>query len=204
MAKDGQRNVPERPAGDRLHSRSVTGAGQQHLQLSLVDSELYGGHAVMRIVPVSRRWLCRYAPAAAVLTVAGPATLADAGKDADTAIIQPAKPDDATFIERAFEMRRLAIENGDQAYGAVIVRDNVIVGQSWSRVVLDQDPTGHAEISAIRDAAHRLGSRSLSGAIMYSSSRPCPMCEAAAYWADIDSMIYGRNADIAGAPRLCG
>lgn len=158
----------------------------------------------MRIAPVSRRWLCRYAPAAAVLTVAGSATLADARKDADTAIIQPAEPDDATFIERAFEMRREAVAKGDQAYGAVIVRDNVIVGQSWSRVVLDQDPTGHAEISAIRDAARRLGSRSLSGAIMYSSSRPCPMCEAAAYWADIAGMVHGRNADIAGAPRLCG
>jgi len=151
-------------------------------------------------VPVSRRWLCQTAPIAGVLTVSGRGAHADIG---DAVIIQPAMPDTTAFIERAFEMRRLAVENGDQAYGAVIVRDNVIIGQSWSRVVLDQDPTGHAEISAIRDAARRLKSRSLKGAILYSSSRACPMCEAAAYWADIDGMVYGRNAGDAGAPRLC-
>ena len=155
-------------------------------------------------VPVSRRWLCQTATVAGVLAASSHLTLADAGKEGDAVIVQPATTDAAAFIERAFEMRRLAVENGDQAYGAVIVVDNVIVGQSWSRVVLDQDPTGHAEISAIRDSARRLNSRSLKGAIMYSSSRPCPMCEAAAYWADIDGLIYGRNADNAGAPRLCG
>ncbi|NNE79546.1 MAG: nucleoside deaminase, partial [Silicimonas sp.] len=80
-------------------------------------------------------------------------------------------------------MRQTAVERGDQAYSAVIVQNNQIVGQSWSRVVIDQDPTGHAEMSAIRDAARRLDSRNLTGATMYSSSRPCSMCEAAAYWA---------------------
>ena len=118
-------------------------------------------------------------------------------------IIQPQTPDDQAFIARAFEMRRLAIENGDQAYGAVIVRDNVIIGQSWSRVILDKDPTGHAEISAIRDAARRLSDRNLDGAIMYSSSRPCPMCEAAAYWAGIEQLIFGQGAEHAGRPQLC-
>ena len=151
-------------------------------------------------VPVSRRRLCQTATIAGVLTASGRGAHADIG---DAAIVQPSAPDKMAFIERAFEMRRLAVENGDQAYGAVIVRDNVIVGQSWSRVVQDQDPTGHAEISAIRDAARRLKSRSLKGAILYSSSRACPMCEAAAYWADIDAMIYGRSAGNAGAPRLC-
>ncbi len=151
-------------------------------------------------VPVSRRWLCQTATVAGLLTGSGRHANADIG---DAAVVQPATPDTMAFIERAFEMRRLAVENGDQAYGAVIVRDNVIVGQSWSRVVLDQDPTGHAEISAIRDAARRLRSRSLKGAILYSSSRACPMCEAAAYWADIDGMVFGRNAGNAGTPRLC-
>ena len=154
-------------------------------------------------IHVSRRRLCQTATFAAVLAASSHRVIADAPKGDNANIEQPAIPDGAAFIERAFEMRRLAVENGDQAYGAVIVRDNVIVGQSWSRVMLDQDPTGHAEISAIRDAARRLNSRSLKDTIMYSSSRPCPMCEAAAYWADIGGMIYGRNADSAGAPRLC-
>jgi len=118
-------------------------------------------------------------------------------------IVQPADPGEAAFIGRALEMRRLAIEQGDQAYGAAVVRDNRIVGQSWSRVILDRDPTAHAEMAAIRDAARRLQSRELHGAILYSSSRPCPMCEAAAYWAGVDAMIYGENATSAGRPRLC-
>ena len=101
-------------------------------------------------------------------------------------------------------MRGIAVERGDQAYGAVIVQDNQIVGQSWSRVVIDQDPTGHAEMSAIRDAARRLNSRDLYGTVMYSSSRPCPMCEAAAYWAGVSELIYGRELESAGPPRLCG
>ncbi|MGI9356370.1 MAG: nucleoside deaminase [Rhizobiaceae bacterium] len=109
----------------------------------------------------------------------------------------------SAFIDRALEMRQTAIELGDQAYGAVVVRDGKIIGQSWSRVVIDEDPTGHAEMAAIKDAAQRLGSRELEGATMYSSSRPCPMCEAAAYWAGIGRMVYGRNADDAGAPKLC-
>lgn len=125
-------------------------------------------------------------------------------QQAPRGIAQPDSPGDAAFIARALEMRRLAVEMGDQPYGAVIVRDGAIIGQSWSRVILDQDPTGHAEIAAIRDAARRSGSRDLSGAVMYSSSRPCPMCEAAAFWAGIGQMIHGRDATSAGTPRLCG
>ena len=118
-------------------------------------------------------------------------------------IPQPGSASDQAFLARAFEMRAAAVARGDQAYGAVVVQDGVIVGQSWSRVVLDQDPTAHAEMAAIRDAAQRLGRRELSGTRLYSSSRPCPMCEAAAYWAGIDRMIHGRAAQDAGAPRLC-
>ena len=117
--------------------------------------------------------------------------------------LQPETTSDDAFVERAFEMRRLAVDYGDQAYGAVVVRDGIIIGQSWSRVILDQDPTAHAELSAIRDAAHRLDDRDLSGAIMNSSSRPCPMCEAAAFWARIDRMVFGREATNGGAPSLC-
>lgn len=126
-----------------------------------------------------------------------------ADQKVDEPILQPVTTNDAAFVDRAFEMRRLAIDSGDQAYGAVIVRDGTIIGQSPSRVILDQDPTAHAELSAIRDAAHRLDNRDLSGAIMYSSSRPCPMCEAAAFWARIDRMVYGREASNGGAPSLC-
>jgi tRNA(Arg) A34 adenosine deaminase TadA len=118
-------------------------------------------------------------------------------------IEQPPGKGDQSFIDRAFEMRRQAISIGDQGYGAVVVRDGIIVGQSPSHVVVHHDPTAHAEMEAIRDAAARLGSRDLSGCTLYSSSSACPMCEAAAYWADIDRMVYGEALNEGGRPSLC-
>jgi len=118
-------------------------------------------------------------------------------------IHQPKEPGDKAFIARAFEMRRRAEKLGDQGYGAVVVRDGKIIGQSWSRVILDKDPTAHAEMAAIRDAARHLNNRDLSNAVLYASSRPCPMCEAAAYWAGIAEIIYGSSANKAGPPKLC-
>jgi tRNA(Arg) A34 adenosine deaminase TadA len=119
-------------------------------------------------------------------------------------IVQPASSVDAAFINRAFVMQRRALESGDQGYGAVVVRDGIIVGQSPSHVVVHRDPTAHAEMEAIRDAARRLANRDLSGCTLYSSSPPCPMCEAAAYWAGIDRLVYGKAAQDGGSPRLCG
>ena len=148
-----------------------------------------------------RRGLLAASGAVALLLATRP-TIAAAQADA-APIIQPNTADASAFIERAFAMRQRAVDLGDQAYGAVVVRDGVIVGQSWSRVVIDRDPTGHAEMAAIRDAARRLDSRDLGGAVLYSSSRPCPMCEAAAYWAGIGDMVHGRQGASAGPPRLC-
>ena len=105
-------------------------------------------------------------------------------------------------MERAFEMRRLAIERGDQPYGAVIVKWGRIVGEGVSAVLTDNDPTAHAEMQAIRDAARRLGTRDLSGCEMHGTSRACPMCEAGAYWARIARMYYGASIADGGAPRL--
>ena len=148
-----------------------------------------------------------------ILTAAGGAaavlagrTVADAGQHCAEPlppIVQPSASTADAMIDRAFQMRRIALDMGDQPFGAVIVRDGRIIGQSWSRVIVDQDPTAHAEMAAIRDASRRLGTRNLDGTILYSSSRPCPMCEAAAYWASIERMIFGRTAADAGAPQLC-
>jgi tRNA(Arg) A34 adenosine deaminase TadA len=147
-----------------------------------------------------RRAILTAAAAGALVAATQPRALASA--IAGT-IAQPDQPGVSAFIARAFEMRARALTLGDQAYGAVVVRAGKIIGQSWSRVILDVDPTGHAEMAAIRDAARRLASRDLGGAVLYSSSRPCPMCEAAAYWAGIEDMIHGRAATRAGRPNLC-
>jgi len=118
-------------------------------------------------------------------------------------ITQPFVSSPREFIQRAFEMRQIAIDYNDQAFGAVVVRDDQIIGQSWSRVIIENDPTGHAEMSALRDAARRNNRDSLSGATLYSTSHPCKMCEAAAGWVGIVSMVHGRSIEDAGAPHFC-
>ena len=105
------------------------------------------------------------------------------------------------FIEAAFRMRDEAVRAGDQAYGAVVVKDGRIIGFGPSRVVLKNDFTAHAEREAIREAQARLGSRDLAGCVLYSSSRPCSNCEAAAAEANVVRMIHGRDAIDAGRPR---
>lgn len=95
------------------------------------------------------------------------------------------RPEQQPFMCRAAELRQQAVGAGDQAYGAVVVRDGQVVGEGPSRVVLSRDPTAHAEMEAIRDAAKRLGTRDLRGCELYSTSRPCKMCETAAYWAGV-------------------
>ena len=117
-------------------------------------------------------------------------------------IEQPAVPGPAAFAARALALRRLAIERGDQPYGAVVVRGDRIVGLGVSAVVTSGDPTAHAEMQAIRDAARRLGTRDLAGCELYGSARACPMCEAAAYWARIDRLRHGDDATDDGPPRL--
>ena len=114
----------------------------------------------------------------------------------------PSRGTPSAFMEQAWRMRNLALETGDQGYGAVIVKDGQIVGQAPSRVVVNRDPTAHAEMEAIRDAARNLGTRDLRDCVMYSTSRACPMCEAAAYWADLKGMRFGSPITNAGEPRL--
>jgi tRNA(Arg) A34 adenosine deaminase TadA len=104
-------------------------------------------------------------------------------------------------MRRAESLRDDAVRAGDQAYGAVVLRDGRIVGTAPSRVVTANDPTAHAEMEAIRDAARQLRTRDLSGCVLVSTSRPCRMCEAAAGWTGISRMVHGPSLTDAGAPR---
>lgn len=117
-------------------------------------------------------------------------------------IEQPGSASPTAYMQRAFAMRDLAVQRGDQAFGAVVVRNHRIIGEGVSAVITASDPTAHGEIQAIRDACRRLNTRDLNGAELYSSFRPCPMCEAAAYWAGIARMFHGAPITDAGAPRL--
>lgn len=79
-------------------------------------------------------------------------------------------------------------------FGACIVKDGEIIGQDFNHVHEQHDPTAHAETSAIRKAAHKLGSHNLDGCIMYGSHEPCIMCFSCAAWANIGRVVYALPA----------
>ncbi len=131
------------------------------------------------------------------------ATMAVAGVAAFFPAARPAAArDDKTqlFVAEAARMKREAIASGDQSFGAVVVMGDTIVGYGPSRVVTGRNPDAHAERVALWDAQHRLGTRDLSGAVIYSTSRPCPICEKALADGNIERMFFGPDATDAGKP----
>ncbi len=85
--------------------------------------------------------------------------------------------------------------DGDKGgpFGAVIVSQGRLIGEGANRVLLDHDPTAHAEMVAIRTASSALGQDHLDGAVLYTSCEPCPMCLAAAYWAGIGRIVWANS-----------
>ncbi len=106
------------------------------------------------------------------------------------------------FMQQAFALRKLAIARGDQPYGAVLVRDDRIIGEGVSAVITNNDSTAHAEMEAIRDAVRRIGAEGVRGATLFGTSRACTMCETGAYQAGIAMMFYGESITAAGIPQL--
>jgi guanine deaminase len=80
-------------------------------------------------------------------------------------------------------------------FGCIVVKDGKIVGRGNNKVTSTNDPTAHAEVTAIRDACKNLGSFQLNGCIVYTSCEPCPMCLGAIYWARPDKVYYGSNQE---------
>lgn len=99
----------------------------------------------------------------------------------------------ADFMHRAIELSINNIENNGGPFGAVIVKDGIIIAEGTNRVTTDNDPTAHAEVNAIRQASKKLGSFNLSGCEIYTSCEPCPMCLSAIYWARLDKIYYGND-----------
>jgi guanine deaminase len=98
--------------------------------------------------------------------------------------------DKLLFLKKAVDLASTGIGKGQGPFGAVIVRDNQIIAASSNNVVLEHDPTAHAEIEAIRLAAKKLGSHDLSGCELFCSCEPCPMCLGAIYWSGIKQVYY--------------
>lgn len=103
------------------------------------------------------------------------------------------------FMQEAIRIASENIDNQGGPFGAVVVRDGQIVGRGVNRVTAQNDPTAHAEVMAIRDAARTLGTFDLTGCEIYTSCEPCPMCLGAIYWARLKKIYYGNTQSDADA-----
>ena len=101
--------------------------------------------------------------------------------------------DKRELMKRAVELSIGSVNGGGGPFGAVIAREGEIIAEASNSVTIDNDPTAHAEVNAIRRAARKLGSFDLSGCEIYTSCEPCPMCLGAIYWSHIDKIYYANT-----------
>ena len=109
--------------------------------------------------------------------------------------------EDRQFMKLAIEQAKVAEENDDVPIGAVIVHNSKIIGKAYNQREQLQDPTAHAEIIALTQAAAAIGSWRLEGCRMYVTLEPCPMCAGALVLSRMDRLIFGCNDSKAGACR---
>ncbi len=98
---------------------------------------------------------------------------------------------DERWMREAIALASRAAAEGEVPVGALVVRDGAVLGEGWNRPIATHDPTAHAEILALRDAAGRAGDYRLGGATLYVTLEPCPMCAAAMAHARIDRVVFG-------------
>lgn len=106
---------------------------------------------------------------------------------------------DRDFIKMACEIASENIDNGGGPFGAVIVKNGQVLSTGGNTVTLDNDPTAHAEVNAIRRACALEKNFKLEGAVIYSSCEPCPMCLSALYWAGVSRIYYANTKTDAAA-----
>ena len=96
------------------------------------------------------------------------------------------------FMQQAIKLARSGMESGAGGpFGAVVVKDNEIIAEGWNKVTSSNDPTAHAEVTAIRAACEKLNTFQLDDCVIYTSCEPCPMCLGAIYWARPKQVFYG-------------
>ena len=101
------------------------------------------------------------------------------------------------FLREAIHVASDNVASGGGPFGAIVVRDGVVVARAANRVTASNDPTAHAEVEVIREACRALGTFQLEGCEIYSSSEPCPMCLGAVYWARPKAVYYANGRDVA-------
>ncbi len=112
---------------------------------------------------------------------------------------EPAPHDDAYWMRRALELAREARDAGEVPVGAVVVAGGQVVGQGYNQPISSHDPTAHAEVVALRDAAGRLANYRLPGATLYVTMEPCVMCAGAILHARLTRVVYGAREYKTGA-----
>lgn len=112
-------------------------------------------------------------------------------------------PCDIDFMKLALEEARAAATAGEVPVGAVLVREGEIIARSGNRTIRDCDPTAHAEICVLREAAQLLGNHRLGGATLYVTIEPCAMCAGAMIQARIARLVYGADDPKGGAVSSC-
>ena len=98
------------------------------------------------------------------------------------------------FMKLACDLACENVDRGGGPFGAVIVKDGEVIAAAGNSVTLDNDPTAHAEVNAIRKACSLTRNFKLDGCVVYSSCEPCPMCLSALYWAGVSRIYYGNTA----------
>ncbi len=97
---------------------------------------------------------------------------------------------DHEFLQQCIDHAVASVAGGGGPFAAMIVRDGVVLAKAGNCVTLHNDPTAHAEVGAIRQAAARIGNPHLQDCVLYSSCEPCPMCLAASLWAHVPRIVY--------------
>ncbi len=95
------------------------------------------------------------------------------------------------YMNLAIEEAKKSAKQGQYALGAVIVLDDKVLSIAHTTLHETNDPSAHAEMNAIREAANKIGSRYLKNAWLYSTQEPCPMCTSAAIWAKLEGIVFG-------------
>ena len=109
-------------------------------------------------------------------------------------LLFPITDDDRRFMKMACDLAVENIDGGGGPSGAVIVKDGVVLAAAGNSVTLDNDPTAHAEVNAIRKACALTRNFKLDGCVIYCSCEPCPMCLAALYWAGVSRIYYANTS----------
>ncbi len=106
---------------------------------------------------------------------------------------------DRQFMQQALLLAERAESQGEVPVGAVVVLGDIIIGEGWNRPIGQHDPTAHAEIVALRDAASRVGNYRLPDTTLYVTLEPCPMCAGAIVHARVARVVYGADDPKGGA-----